>query len=344
MIVLFGATGFTGELTARALARRGTAAVLAARDGERVAALARELGMQHAVADAARPETLRALVGRGDVLVSTVGPFARLGGAALEAAIAQGAHYLDSTGEAAFIREVFARGDAAGSALLTAFGFDYVPGNLAGALALREAAGRASRLDVGYFLAGHGALASGGTRASGAGMLLDRAHALRGGRHVLEPFARRAMAFPPGRGVSLGGTESLALPRLAPGLRDVTTYLGGAGALRPLSALTRLPGMHGAVRALAARFAPGSTGGPDEATRARVSSQVVAEARDADGALVGRAHLTGPDPYGLTAELLAWGALHIAGVPARGALGPVDAFGLDALREGCAQLGLSDHS
>ena len=45
--------------------------------------------------------------GPGDVLVSTVGPFQRYGEAALSAAIDTGAHYVDSTGEAPFIRRVF---------------------------------------------------------------------------------------------------------------------------------------------------------------------------------------------------------------------------------------------
>ena len=79
-IVLFGATGYTGDLTARALVDRGARPVLAARNEARVRALAEELGgLEWAVADVARPDSVRALVERGDVLVSTVGPFARWG-------------------------------------------------------------------------------------------------------------------------------------------------------------------------------------------------------------------------------------------------------------------------
>ncbi|MDP9400934.1 MAG: saccharopine dehydrogenase NADP-binding domain-containing protein, partial [Actinomycetota bacterium] len=201
-IVLFGATGFTGDLVARALVARGAAPLLVARDERRVAALAAELGgLDHAVADVERPETLRAVLRRGDVLVSTVGPFARLGGAAVEAAIARGAHYLDSTGEAPFIRDVFARhgpmAEGAGCTLVPAFGFDFVPGNLAGALALRGTGGRASRVEVGYFLTGAtgGRATSGGTRASAAGLLLERSHAWRDGRLVLEPAGRGRLTF-----------------------------------------------------------------------------------------------------------------------------------------------------
>ncbi|MEA2232945.1 MAG: hypothetical protein QOD83_2761, partial [Solirubrobacteraceae bacterium] len=87
-IVLFGATGYTGELTARALVERGARPVLAARSRERVETLGAELGdLQTAVADVAQPATVAALVQRGDVLVSTVGPFSRWGEPALRAAI-----------------------------------------------------------------------------------------------------------------------------------------------------------------------------------------------------------------------------------------------------------------
>ena len=109
-IVVFGATGYTGDLTARALVDRGARPVLAARNEGRVRALAEELGgLEWAVADVARPDSVRALVQRGDVLISTVGPFERWGEPAVQAAIAAGAHYLDSTGEGTFIRAVFER-------------------------------------------------------------------------------------------------------------------------------------------------------------------------------------------------------------------------------------------
>ena len=108
--MLFGATGYTGQLTARALVARGATPLLAARSADRLGALAGELGgLEFAVADVAQPQTVRALLERGDVLVSTVGPFVRWGAPAVRAAIDTGAHYLDSTGEPPFIRTVFER-------------------------------------------------------------------------------------------------------------------------------------------------------------------------------------------------------------------------------------------
>ena len=160
-IVLFGATGYTGEPAARAMVERGLRPVLAGRRREPLERLAAELGgLEIRIADAQDPGAVRALVGRGDVLVSTVGPFAKWGEPALRAAIAAGATYLDSTGESPFIRRVFEEfgpvAAANGAALFTAFGYDFVPGNLAGALALNEAGTRATAVHVGYYVTGQG--------------------------------------------------------------------------------------------------------------------------------------------------------------------------------------------
>jgi short subunit dehydrogenase-like uncharacterized protein len=363
-IVLFGATGYTGELTARALVARGAAPVLAGRDPARLRALAGELGgLETRLADAGVPDTLDGLVARGDVLVSTVGPFLRHGEPAVRAAVAAGAHYLDSTGEIAFIRRVFEQhgpvAARAGCGLLTAFGYDWVPGNLAGALALREAGAAAVRVDIGYFVTGTGAAPSGGTRASAAGVLLGPSVAWHDGRLVGEPVARRARAFDViDRSInkrmdafSVGGSEHLALPRVAPQLRDMDVYLGWFGPLTgPLQALSRVsapflrrPAPRRALDALVRRAAPGSTGGPDAAARARTGSFVVAEARDTAGALLSTVRLAGPNPYDVTADLLAWGAIAASEGALRGAgaLGPVDGFGLDVLQRGCAHAGLA---
>jgi short subunit dehydrogenase-like uncharacterized protein len=354
-IVVFGATGFTGRLTAEALVARGARPVLAGRSAERLDVLAGRLGggLETAVADVARPETVRALVERGDVLVSTVGPFRRYGEPAVQAAIAAGAHYLDSTGEGEFIRAVFERygagAAAAGCGLLTAFGYDFVPGNLAGALALRDADGSAVRVDVGYYITGRAAMSS-GTRASAPGVALARSFAWRDGRLVDDRPARRLRDFGV-RGksrpaVSIGGSEHFGLPRVAPGLREVNVYLGWFGPLsRPLQGLATLaavPGVRPGLEAVAAQLTRGSGEGPDEAARAGSSSHVQAVAYDGAGREVAHVVLEGPNGYDLTGRFLAWGAERAAagGLRGTGALGPADGFGLDELEAGCAEAGL----
>jgi short subunit dehydrogenase-like uncharacterized protein len=357
-IVVFGATGYTGDLVSRALVQRGTRPVLAARNEARVRALAEELGgLEWAIADVDRPDTVRALVERGDVLVSTVGPFTRWGQPAVQAAVSAGAHYLDSTGEGAFIREVFERhgpgAQAAGCGLLTAFGYDWVPGNLAGALALRDAGDKAVRVDVGYFITG-AAGASGGTRASVAEALLAPSYAWRGGRLVTERGAARMRHFDvAGRsrpGISVGTSEAFALPRVHRGLREVNVYLGWAGdASRPVTLMSpgldlfrRIPVVGDLPRALARQLVKGSSGGPDAAERARSGSHVVAAAYAANGGQLAEATLTGVNGYDFTGRILAWGAQRAleGGLQGTGALGPVDGFGLEALEAGVAEAGI----
>ena len=368
-VVLFGATGYTGRLTAEAMVAAGVEPVLAGRDRSRLEALAGRLGgLAVAEADTARPGSVRDLVGQGDVLVSTVGPFLTRGAPAVRAAVEAGATYLDATGEPPFLRQVFEHhGPAAAGrcALVPAFGYDFVPGNLAGALALAEAGwpidqaaagpgvGRATRVSVGYFVTGGGGFSS-GTVASGAGMLLEPGFAWRGGRLREERTARRLRAFPVGGrdwlGVSYGGSEHLSLPRLAPGLRDVEVYLGWFGrrsrAVQLASAagapLARLPGVRALARAAAGPLARRTGRGPDDHARRSGGSLFVAVAADADGRELAQVRLRGPGPYGLTAALLAWGARRAAdqGVRGTGALGPVEAFGLAALQAGAAEAGL----
>jgi len=357
-IVLFGATGYTGRLVARSLAAAGARPVLAGRDQGRLAALAAELGgLPTAVADADRPERVRGLLGEGDVLVTTVGPFIRRGGAAVRAAVEAGAAYLDAAGEPPFIRRVFEEHGPAASGrcgLVTAFGYDYVPGNLAGALALRAAGGAAARVDVGYFLTGRGGLST-GTLASGAGLLGEPSFAFRDGRLASERSARRVRSFQVDgarlAGVSVGGSEHFALPRLAPALREVNVYLGWFGPLaRAVQAgaaagglLARLPGARALVQAAAAPLAGRTGAGPDEASRARTGSYAVALAYDGDGGQLAEVRLRGVNPYTFTGAMLAWGARRAAeaGLAGTGALGPVDAFGLDALEAGAVQAGLA---
>lgn len=336
-IVLFGATGFTGGRTAEAMLARGLRPVLAGRAPE---ALGERLGCETARADVTDMASVAALVGPDDVLVSTVGPFAELGGAALAAVVSTGATYLDSTGEGSFIREVFElqgpAAERAGARLVPAFGNDYVPGVLAGALALRRAGERAARVDVGYFLTGGGRWFSRGTAESVLGTAAGPGYTVAHGALVAEPIGRRLRTYTidgvPRPAFSIGGTEQFALPRLAPGLRTVDVHLGWFG---PATGLVhRLPPPPRFVRGLVSRIPRD----PDPAATAAVRSETVAEVFDDGGTLLARTRVRFGDPYTLTAALLAWGAEHASGIEGTGALDPVSAFGLDTLAAGCTGL------
>ena len=285
-VILLGATGFTGRLTAEAMTRAGLAPVLAGRSAEALVALTGDvagLGPIDApptwrTADVTDPASVRALVtSPDDVLVTTVGPFTRLGRAAVEAAIEQGCGYVDSTGEPPFIRAVFEeygpRAEATGARLLTAFGYDYVPGNLAAALAIADAraAGRIPvTVEIGYFIDGTFAISS-GTRASAAVMAAATPFALRNGRIVDHagrgrPLRRRR---PQRDAMPVSGSEhfTLTAPRPGRARRRRLPRLGGTmdarrarGGRRRSRSGHACPLLGSAVRAGVGTAAGGATG------------------------------------------------------------------------------------
>jgi short subunit dehydrogenase-like uncharacterized protein len=369
-VLLLGATGYTGRLAARDMVRRGVAPILLGRDGDRLRLMVDELAPEapgeslpsFEVVDLDRPASLQRLLHAPDnVLVSTVGPFARRGRAAVEAAIAAGCAYIDTTEEPLFIRRVFddygPRAEQTGARLLPAFGFCFVPGNLAGALLLRRyPAAEISRIDIGYFVTG-GFTPSSGTIASSAQIALDPSHTLRRGKIITERPGARSLSFEvDGQAkstVSIGGTEQYCLPRIAPRLQAVNTQAGwigrwslawsAAGALagNPL----QVPGVGAAVGAVMRSALGGASAtGPADHQRARNRTVVIAAARNPAGGEVGRVRVEGPNPYDLTAALLRWGTQMLVrrAEKGSGALGPVDAFGFDAFTSGCLALGIVD--
>lgn len=355
-IVVLGATGYTGDLTARSLVRQGARPVLVGRNPARLAALAADLGgLDTATVDIEKPTTLRAVLHEGDILISAVGPFLKYGRTAVEAAAEIGVHYFDSAGEGPFIREVFERwgpvAERNGAGLVPAFGYDYGPGAYAAAAALDEAGDEATAVDIAYFAPGF--VPSGGSQATAVRVVVEEGYAFREGRIQAERPGRWTRRFTvdgrPLLGASVPAAEQFGLPQTYPGLRDVTVFLGlPRGAARSLAISSRLlgPVLHmGALKrgltAIADRMMTGSTGGPDAHSRAQARSAVVAVARSPHRELA-RVTLAGPDPYEVTADLLAWGARTAAqdGLHGVGALGPVKAFGVDGLERACTTASL----
>lgn len=358
-VILFGATGYTGRKTARELVALDLAPLLVGRNGNKLSRLAGECGgLDIHVADVSDPASLFQVVKPGDVLLTTVGPFLRFGDAALSCARSAGAHYIDSTGEPAFVRRVFEEygGPArqAGLIFLTAFGYDYVPGNVVAAAALRAAGSGATKVEIGYFTAGGGEFRqSEGTQASLVGAVLDPGLFWRDGR-LVEDFGGTRLAHFSIDGkrlpaISVPGSEHLALPHDFPQLEEVGVYLGWFGKLSyPMHQASRmsarLMGIPG-VRSIFKRLTPeqksdGKGPGPEEL--ASSGSHIAATAYDRKGQRLASARLTGIDGYTYTAKMLAWGASAILNGRAirRGALGPVEAFGLDIMIEANRQCGL----
>jgi short subunit dehydrogenase-like uncharacterized protein len=152
-VVLYGATGFVGRLTARYLAQHapeGARIALAGRNEPKLASVRGELGPRAAdwpllVADSADAAALAAIAARARAVATTVGPYQRYGFPLVQACADAGTHYADLTGEVLFMRETIDRFNAAarasGARIVHSCGFDSIPSDL-GVLALHRAVQR----------------------------------------------------------------------------------------------------------------------------------------------------------------------------------------------------------
>jgi short subunit dehydrogenase-like uncharacterized protein len=140
-IVLYGATGFVGKLTAQYLATAAGQAriALAGRSSQKLLAVRESLGdaaqsWPLIEADSSKPSTLNDLAARTRVVVTTVGPYLKYGIPLVSACAAAGTDYADLTGETPFIREsidLFHKEAADnGARIVHSCGFDSVPSDL----------------------------------------------------------------------------------------------------------------------------------------------------------------------------------------------------------------------
>ncbi|GGX91699.1 saccharopine dehydrogenase family protein [Streptomyces anandii] len=342
-VVLFGATGFVGTLTAEYLAAHapdGLRWAIAGRSEARLRELRERLPGGESVAvlraDAADPASLSELARRTRVLATTVGPYVTYGEELVAACADNGTDYLDLTGEPEFVDLVYVRHDArareTGARLVHACGFDSVPHDLGAYFTVRQLP-EGVPLSVDGFVRVDAAF-SGGTFASAlnqfARPLRMRAAARERARHEPRLMGRRASA-PAGAPRFAGevGAWALPLPTIDPQIvvrsaRALERYgpdfryrhyaaverlpvaVGGVAAVGALAAAAQVPP---ARRWLSGRLQPGE--GPSAERRARswFSVRFVGEGG-------GRRVLTevsGGDPgYGETAKMFAESALCLA--------------------------------
>ena len=202
-IVVFGATGFVGRLTAAYLAQAAPAdmrVALGGRSRDKLARTRAELGGRAegwplVVADSSDEAAMAAMAQSTRVVATTVGPYFRYGLPLAAACAAAGTHYADLTGELLFMRRTIdadhATARASGARIVHTCGFDSIPSDL-GVLALHE---HARAHDLGdleattYVMVRSRGGISGGTVDSLRGQLDE-------GRR--DPVARRLMADPYG--------------------------------------------------------------------------------------------------------------------------------------------------
>ncbi|RMH43734.1 MAG: hypothetical protein D6689_04260 [Deltaproteobacteria bacterium] len=338
---VYGATGLTGQLVCEALRDRGVPFVAAGRDRARVDAVAARVGAAGArAAELHDPDAVRAALAGARVVVNCAGPFLRFGEAVLRGALAVGAHYLDTTGEQAFMREIYERYESAARranrCVINGMAFEIALGDWAAALAAAGLGDGPAVDEIAVAYAVSGFHPSAGTRLSALAQLAADAVVWERDRWDPAPAVdRRTFAFPPPFGertaVGFPSGEVITVPRHI-SVRRVRTYLalppGPVGAVVArvggrVAALARSPAAAWARR-IAERAPPPTSG----QRRANAFAVTATARRGFDSAQV---TVSGSDVYGITARIAAFAADHLAAGRSRatGVVAPAQAF--DAL-------------
>ncbi|MEU5097463.1 saccharopine dehydrogenase NADP-binding domain-containing protein [Streptomyces sp. NPDC020996] len=342
-IVLFGATGFVGALTAEYLAAHapdGLRWAIAGRSDLKLRRLRDRLPTGNPIgvlrADVSDPASLRTLAGQARVVATTVGPYVTYGEELVAACADAGTDCLDLTGEPEFVDRVYVRHDArareTGARLLHACGFDSVPHDLGVYFTVQQLP-EGVPLSVEGFVTADAAF-SGGTFASALNQFArvrpmlaaerDRRHhepRLVGRRAITSPGAPRfakevgAWALPlPTIDPQIIRRSARALERYGPdfryrhyaAVRRLPVALGGVAAVGGLVAAAQLPPVR---RRLSDRLKPGD--GPSEQKRA-ASWFRVRFVGEGGGRRV-FTEVAGGDPgYDETAKMFAESALSLA--------------------------------
>lgn len=155
-VVLFGATGFAGELTAEYLAKaapEGCRWALAGRNETKLAAVRERLAATNPAcaelpllhADVTDPDSLRAVAESTRVVITTVGPYLHYGEPLVAACAAAGTDYVDLTGEPEFVDLMYLRhhqtAARTGARIVHACGFDSIPYDIGAFYTVRQLSG-----------------------------------------------------------------------------------------------------------------------------------------------------------------------------------------------------------
>jgi len=190
-IVVWGASGFTGKLTAEYLLQRygvgeNFSWALGGRNRAKLEQVRKDIARTTGIEAEALPivvgdgddeHFLAELANRADVLCSTVGPYAKYGSKLVAACVGAGTDYCDLTGEVQWmVRMIDAHHEAAvrsGARIVFASGFDCIPADI-GAFFMNEEMKKRHGLPcshVKFRVKGFSGAASGGTIATMLNMM-----------------------------------------------------------------------------------------------------------------------------------------------------------------------------
>jgi len=128
--MIYGVTGYTGQLIIKEALRRGHKPIIAGRNGGKVKRIADEHGLDYKVIDLEDTATLEKEVAAMDLVFHVAGPYVVTAEPMIKACLKGKTHYMDITGEGSVFRRVFELMDdakKAGICLVSGIGFDVIP-------------------------------------------------------------------------------------------------------------------------------------------------------------------------------------------------------------------------
>lgn len=332
--LLYGASGYSGELIAEEAIRRGHRPLLAGRSAAKLKPLAERLSLDYRVFDLQDRPAIQAAFADVALVCHAAGPFIHTSAPMVAACLQQGVSYVDITGEVAVFEQTLALGTqarAAGVCVMSGVGFDVVPTDCLA----RHVAGQlpdATELEIAVAATGG---FSAGTLKTALEHLDQGALVRRNGQlQALQLGAgARRIRFPDrSRSALIAAWGDLATAYRTTGIPNITTYLcfprNLVNQLQWAGPLAQTALRNGLLRRLVQAWVTRSVRGPDAYTRETAHGYAWACVRNARGDSV-EGWLITPETYAFTALAAVRCVERILADRPRGALTPALAFGTD---------------
>ncbi|MBE9549735.1 MAG: saccharopine dehydrogenase NADP-binding domain-containing protein [Proteobacteria bacterium] len=304
--LIYGAYGYTGELISRLACERGLQPVLAGRNEKRTRELAESLGLSWRCFDLDDDLAVKAGIRGCRLVLHCAGPFSATSEPMLNACLAEGAHYLDITGEVDVFAAAHKRDDEARKrdvVVIPGVGFDVVPTDCLAAALVHELPS-ATRLTLAFEAGGGSSI---GTAKSAVEGMAQGGRVRRDGKMVTVPLAWKTRQIPFAEGDRLGVTipwGDVFTSYISTGIPDVEVYLSvppsAIKQMRTMRKIKWLLGLAPVQRFLKKRIEK-NVSGPDDSLREKTEARVWGQVSSSDGRSVS-GQVNAPNGYSLTAD------------------------------------------
>lgn len=302
--MIYGANGFTGELTARESVRRGMRPILAGRNAAEVSRLAEELELEYRIFSLDEPAAITEAISGLKLVLHCAGPFSITSAPMISGCLEAGVHYLDITGEISVFEYAHSQDEWARRAdvvLLPGAGFDVVPSDCLAASLVQELPA-ATHLQLAFEAGGGPSPGTAKTSVEGLG---NGGIVRRDGQLKKVPLAWKTRTIP----FAHARRTAVTIPWgdvytafVSTGVADIEVYMAvppstinGLKRLRWIQPLLRI----GFIQNLLKKRIEKKVRGPSEQTRQDSDAQLWGEVVSADGRSA-QATMTTPNGYDLT--------------------------------------------